>query len=130
MKWDKFIQNYNDLTGLVFYHLYDMTDNENQKLTIFKFKNLLKTSCIKYYYSYEIASNQINFQVDIKTAGKIVNSINVFFNKGNNIRYSLREDDFFNRKTLSNINVHKTVFLWTYFLMLLSSVKYELGGLE
>ena len=30
MKWNKFIQNYNDLTSLVFYHLYDMTDNENQ----------------------------------------------------------------------------------------------------
>lgn len=37
MKWDKFIQEYNDLTSLVFYHLYDMTDNENQKLTIFKY---------------------------------------------------------------------------------------------
>lgn len=53
-----------------------------------------------------------------------------FLMKKNSIRYSLRENDFFNRKTLSNINVHKTVFLWTYFLMLLSSVKYELGGLE
>jgi len=126
MKWDKFIQEYNDLTSSIFYHLYDMTDNENQKLTIFKFKNLLKTSSIKYYYSYEIAYKQINFQVDIKIAGKVINSINVFFNKENNIHYSLRENDFFNRQSLSNINVHKTVFLWTYFLMFINSIKYEL----
>lgn len=130
MKWNKFIQNYNDLTSLVFYHLYDMTDNENQKLTIFKFKNLLKTSSIKYYYSYEIAYKQINFQIDIKQPGFITNSINVFFNEKNNIRYSLRENDFFNRKSLSNINVHKTVFLWTYFLILLNSINYGLEESE
>jgi hypothetical protein len=130
VKWDKFIQEYNDLTSLVFYHLYDMTDNENQKLTIFKFKNLLKTSSIKYYYSYEIAYKQINFQIDIKQPGFTVNSINVFFNEENNIRYSLRENDFFNRQSLSNINVHKTVFLWTYFLMFINSINYGLEESE
>lgn len=97
MKWNKFIEEYNNITDRIFYYLY------------------------------EIVSNQINFQVDIKTAGKIINSINVFFNKESNIRYSLREDDFFNRKTLSYINVHKTVFLWTYFLMLSKVVEYKIG---
>ena len=130
MKWSTFIQNYNDLTSLVFYHLYDMTDNENQKLIIFKFKNLLKTSHIKYYYSYEIAYKQINFQVDIKQLGFITNSINVFFNEKNSIRYSLRENDFFNRKSLSNINVHKSIFLWTYFLMFINSINYGLKESE
>lgn len=125
MKWNKFIQNYNNLTDRIFYYFYEI-DQEGQRLDLFLFRHPYKISYIRYYYSYEIASNQINFQVDIKTAGKVVNSINVFFNKKNNIRYSLREDDFFNRKSLSNINVHKTVFLWTYFLILLNSIKYEL----
>lgn len=126
MKWDKFIEEYNNITDRIFYYLYEI-DQEGQRLDLFLFQHPYKINYIRYYYSYEIASNQINFQVDIKTAGKIVNSINVFFNNGSNICYSLREDDFFNRKTLSNINVHKTVFLWTYFLMLLNSAKYKLG---
>lgn len=53
-----------------------------------------------------------------------VRSINVFFME-NNVRYSLFEDSFFNRKTLSNINIHKTIFLWTYFLMLLNGFNYK-----
>ena len=127
MKWNTFIQNYNDLTSLVFYHLYEMTDNENQKLIIFKFKNLLRTSRIEYYYSYEIAYKKINFLVDIKQPGFIVNSIHVFLSDENNIHYSLRENDFFNRQSLSNINVHKIIFLWTYFLMLSKVVEYKIG---
>ena len=130
MNWNKFIEDYNDLTSLVFYHLYDITNNENQKLTMFKFKNLLKTSSIKYYYSYEIVYKQINFQIDIKQPGFIINSINIFFNEKNNIRYSLRENDFFNRQSLSNINVYKTIFLWIYFLMFINSINYELEELE
>lgn len=50
-----------------------------------------------------------------------------FLIKKNNIRYSLREDDFFNRKILSNMNVHKTIFLWTYFLMLSKVIEYKIG---
>lgn len=127
MKWNKFIQNYNGLTSLVFYHLCEI-DQEGQRLDLFLFQHPYKISYIRYYYSYEIISDQINFQIDIKTAGKVVNSINVFFNKENNIRYSLREDDFFNRKTLSNMNIHKTIFLWTYFLMFSKVVEYKIGG--
>lgn len=126
MKWNKFIQNYNDLTDRIFYYLYEI-DQEGQRLDLFLFQHPYKISYIRYYYSYEIASNQINFQVDIKIAGKVVNSINIFFNKENNIRYSLREDDFFNRKTLSNMNVHKTIFLWTYFLMFSKVIEYKIG---
>lgn len=130
MKWDKFIQEYNDLTSSIFYYLYDITNQENQRLTIFEFKSLLKTSHIEYYYTYEIAYKQINFQIDIKQPGFIVNSINVFLSDENNIRYSLRENDFFNRQSLSNINVHKTVFLWTYFLMFINSINYGLEESE
>lgn len=129
MNWDKFIKEYNNVTNRMFYYLYE-TDQEGQRLDLFLFQHPYKISYIRYYYSYEIASNQINFQVDIKTAGKVINSINVFFNEKNSIRYSLRENDFFNQQSLSNINVHKIIFLWTYFLMFINSINYGLEESE
>lgn len=41
------------------------------------------------------------------------------------LEYLLREDDFFNRKTLSNINIHKIIFLWIYFLMFINGFNHK-----
>jgi hypothetical protein len=126
MKWDKFIKEYNDLTEYL-YNYWLFKGKENKKLNLFLFQHPLKINYIKYYYSYEIAQNQINFQISVKQSGKSVDCFNLFFNEKNNIRYALRENDFFNRQSLSNINVHKTIFLWTYFLMLSKVAEYEIG---
>lgn len=48
-----------------------------------------------------------------------------FGKEDDKLEYLLREDNFFNRKTLSNINIHKTIFLWIYFLMLINGFNHK-----
>lgn len=125
MKWNTFIEDYNELTALSFDYLYHL-NKEDQELEIFKFNSILNTNWIRYYYTYDIDYNEINFQIDVKSSGKFVDTINIFYTGGNNIQHVLRENEYFIQKTLSNINVHKTVFLWTYFLMLLNGFNHKL----
>lgn len=125
MNWNTFVEDYNELTALVFDYLYHL-GNEDQDLEIFKFNSILNTNWIRYYYTYDIDHNYINFQIDIKTSGKTITCINTYLSEDGNFEYVLRENEFFNRKTLSNINVHKTVFLWTYFLMLINNMNHKL----
>lgn len=125
MNWNHFIEDYNELTALSFDYLYHF-GKEDEDLEIFKFNSELKTNWIRYYYTYDIDYNEINFQIDVKSPGKFVDTINIFYTGGDNIQHVLRENEYFSRKTLSNINVHKTVFLWTYFLMLLNGFNHKL----
>lgn len=125
MNWNTFVEDYNELTALAFDYLYHL-GNEDQDLEIFKFNSILNTNWIRYYYTYDIDHNYINFQIDIKTSGKTITCINAYLSEDGNFKYVLRENEFFNRKTLSNINVHKTVFLWTYFLMLINNMNHKL----
>ena len=124
MNWNTFIKDYNELTALSFDYLYHL-NKEDQELEIFKFNSTLKTNWIRYYYTYDIDYNEINFQIDVKSPGKFVDTINIFYTGGNNIQHILRENEYFSRKKLSNISVHKTVFLWTYFLMLLNGFNHK-----
>lgn len=125
MNWNHFIEDYNELTALSFDHLYHFS-KEDEDLEIFKFNSGLKTNWIRYYYTYDIDHNEINFQIDIKSPGKYIDTINIFYTGGDNIQHVLRENEYFSRKTLSNINIHKTVFLWTYFLMLINGFNHKL----
>lgn len=125
MNWNHFIEDYNELTALSFDYLYHF-GKEDEDLEIFKFNSELKTNWIRYYYTYDIDHNEINFQIDVKSPGKFVDTINIFYTGGNNIQHILRENEYFSRKTLSNINIHKTVFLWTYFLMLINGFNHKL----
>lgn len=125
MNWNKFIEDYNELTVFSFDHLYHL-GQEDDTLDIFLFQHPYKINWIKYYYTYDIDHNHINFQIDIKTSGKTIQCLDVYLSENGKIRYILREDEFFNRKTLSNINVQKTVFLWTYYLMLINGINYKL----
>lgn len=125
MNWNHFIKDYNGLTALSFDYLYHF-GKEDEDLEIFKFNSELKTNWIRYYYTYDIDYNEINFQIDVKSPGKFVDTINIFYTGEDNIQYVLRENEYFSRKTFSNINVHKTVFLWTYFLMLLNGFNHKL----
>lgn len=129
MNWSTFVEDYNELTALSFDHLYHFC-KEDEDLEIFKFNSELKTSWIRYYYTYDIDYNEINFQIDVKSPGKYIDTINIFYTGGDNIQHVLRENEYFSRKTLSNINVHKTVFLWTYFLMLLNGFNHKLARCE
>ena len=125
MNWNHFIEDYNELTALSFDYLYHF-GKEDEDLEIFKFNSELKTNWIRYYYTYDIDYNEINFQIDVKLPGKYIDTINIFYIGGDNIQHVLRENEYFSRKTLSNINVHKTIFLWTYFLMLLNGFNHKL----
>lgn len=125
MNWNHFIEDYNELTALSFDHLYHFS-KEDEDLEIFKFNSGLKTNWIRYYYTYDIDHNEINFQIDVKSPGKYIDTINIFYTGGDNIQHVLRENEYFSRKTLSNINIHKTVFLWTYFLMLINGFNHKL----
>ena len=118
MNWSTFIEDYNELTALSFDHLYH-SGKEDEDLEIFLFQHPYRINWIKYYYTYDIDHNYINFQIDIKTSGKTIECINTYLSEDGKFKYLLRENDLFNRKTLSNINVHKTIFLWIYFLMLM-----------
>lgn len=129
MNWNHFIEDYNELTALSFDYLYHF-GKEDEDLEIFKFNSELKTNWILYYYTYDIDYNEINFQIDVKSPGKYINTINIFYTGGDNIQHVLRENEYFSRKTLSNINVHKTVFLWVYFLMLLNGFNHKLVRCE
>ena len=129
MNWSTFVEDYNELTALSFDHLYHF-GKEDEDLEIFKFNSELKTNWILYYYTYDIDYNEINFQIDVKSPGKYINTINIFYTGGDNIQHVLRENEYFSRKTLSNINVHKTVFLWVYFLMLLNGFNHKLVRCE
>ena len=124
MNWNHFIEDYNELTALSFDYLYHF-GKEDEDLEIFKFNSELKTNWIRYYYTYDIDYNEINFQIDVKSPGKYIDTINIFYTGGDNIQHVLRENEYFSRKTLSNINVHKTVFLWVYFLMLLNGFNHK-----
>lgn len=124
MNWSTFVEDYNELTALSFDHLYHF-GKEDEDLEIFLFQHPYRINWIKYYYTYDIDHNYINFQIDIKTSGKYIRSINVYLSEDDKLEYLLREDDFFNRKTLSNINVHKTIFLWIYFLMLINGFNHK-----
>ena len=125
MNWNHFIEDYNELTALSFDHLYHFS-KEDEDLEIFKFNSGLKTNWIRYYYTYDIDHNEINFQIDVKSPGKYIDTINIFYTGGDNIQHVLRENEYFSRKTLSNINIHKTVFLWTYFLILINGFNHKL----
>lgn len=129
MNWNHFIKDYNELTALSFDYLYHF-GKEDEDLEIFKFNSGLKANWIRYYYTYDIDHNEINFQIDVKSPGKYIDTINIFYTGGDNIQHVLRENEYFSRKTLSNINVHKTVFLWTYFLMLLNGFNHKLVRCE
>lgn len=124
MNWNHFIEDYNELTALSFDYLYHFS-KEDEDLEIFKFNSELKTNWIRYYYTYDIDHNEINFQIDVKSPGKYIDTINIFYTGGDSIQYILKENEYFSRKTLSNINIHKTVFLWTYFLMLLNGFNHK-----
>lgn len=124
MNWNHFIGDYNELTALSFDYLYHF-GKEDEDLEIFKFNSGLKTNWIRYYYTYDIDYNEINFQIDVKSPGKFVYTINIFYTGGNSIQHILRENEYFSRKTLSNINVHKTIFLWIYFLMLINGFNHK-----
>lgn len=124
MNWSTFIEDYNELTTLAFDHLYHL-GKEDDDLEIFKFNSILNTSWIRYYYTYDIDHNEINFQIDIKEPGKMITCINAYLSEDEKFKYVLRKNEFFDRKTLSNINVHKTVFLWTYFLMLINGFNHK-----
>lgn len=124
MNWNHFIEDYNELTALSFDYLYHFS-KEDEDLEIFKFNSELKTSWIRYYYTYDIDYNEINFQIDVKSPGKHIDTINIFYTGGNNIQHILRENEYFSRKTLSNINIHKTIFLWIYFLMLINGFNHK-----
>lgn len=124
MNWNHFIKDYNELSAFSFDYLYHF-GKEDEDLEIFKFNSELKTNWIRYYYTYDINYNEINFQIDVKSPGKFVDTINIFYTGGNNIQYILRENEYFSRKTLSNINVHKTIFLWIYFLMLINGFNHK-----
>lgn len=124
MNWNHFIEDYNELTALSFDYLYHFS-KEDEDLEIFKFNSELKTNWIRYYYTYDIDHNEINFQIDVKLPGKYIDTINIFYTGGDSIQYILKENEYFSRKTLSNINIHKTVFLWTYFLMLLNGFNHK-----
>lgn len=124
MNLNIFIKDYNELTALSFDYLYHL-NKEDQELEIFKFNSTLNTNWLRYYYTYDIDYNEINFQIDVKSPGKFVDTINIFYTGGNNIQHILRENEYFSRKTLSNINIHKTVFLWTYFLMLINGFNHK-----
>lgn len=125
MNWSTFVEDYNELTTLSFDHLYHF-GKEDEDLEIFLFQHQYRINWIKYYYTYDIDYNYINFQIDIKTSGKTITCINAYLSEDGKFKYVLRENEFFNRKTLSNINVHKTIFLWTYFLMLINGMNYKL----
>lgn len=125
MNWNTFVEDYNELTALSFDRLYHL-GQEDDDLEIFKFNSILNTNWIRYYYTYDIDHNEINFQIDIKTSGKTIECINAYLSEDGKFKYLLRENEFFNRKTLSNINVHKIVFLWTYFLMLINGMNHKL----
>lgn len=124
MNWNHFIKDYNELTALSFDYLYHF-GKEDEDLEIFKFNSGLKSNWIRYYYTYDIDHNEINFQIDVKSPGKFVDTINIFYTGGNNIQHILRENEYFSRKTLSNINVHKNIFLWIYFLMLINGFNHK-----
>lgn len=125
MKWNKFIKDYNELTLTVFNKLVT-SDKKDSELKIFLFTHPVLNSCyFRYYYTYDSISHQINYQMDKKTAGHTIKCINIFNNEDNIISLYPTHTIISNWKFFDQY-VHRSIFLWTYFLMLTQVVNYKL----
>lgn len=125
MKWNKFIKEYNELTEYS-YSYWFFRGEENKKLKIFLFTHpILNSYYFQYYYTYDQVGQQINYQMDKKTAGHTIECINIFNDEHNIISLYPRHTIISNWKFFDQY-VHRSIFLWTYFLMLTQVVNYKL----
>lgn len=125
MKWNKFIEDYNELTLTVFNKLVT-SGKKDSELKIFLFTHpVLNSYYFRYYYTYDSISHQINYQMDKKTAGHTIECINIFNDEHNIISLYPRHTIISNWKFFDQY-VHRSIFLWTYFLMLTQVINYEL----